>query len=41
MGFRSSRVEYAPRETNGVAHALAKQAISLRQNHVWLEDMPS
>jgi hypothetical protein len=30
-----------PRETNGVPHSLAKQAISCRQNFVWVEDVPS
>jgi hypothetical protein len=34
VGFRSSCVVYTYRETNGVTHALAKQAISLGQNHV-------
>jgi hypothetical protein len=32
---------YALRETNGAAHALAKHAVSTRQNQVWLEDIPT
>jgi hypothetical protein len=30
-----------PRETNGVAHSIAKLAISSRQNSMWLKDVPS
>jgi hypothetical protein len=39
--FRSSCVVYTPREANGVAHSLAKQTISCKQNSLWLEDIIS
>jgi ribonuclease HI len=41
VGFRSSCVVHAPRETNGATHALAKQAVSIRRSQVWVENIPT
>jgi ribonuclease HI len=40
VGLRYSTFAHAYREANGVAHALARYAISCKIDNVWLEDIP-